>query len=82
MLNTFRKLKTDIGMSDGLSVISESTVFTGRITHAEKNLTKLDQNRTKELEVVKKELEEKTAEYASLNTKYRAAVARRDTLEN
>ena len=29
-------------MSDNLSVISENTVFTGKITHAEKNLTKLD----------------------------------------
>ena len=40
-----------MGMSsDGLSVISENTVFTGKITHAEKNLTKLDNNRTKEME--------------------------------
>ena len=37
-------------MNDGLSVISETTVFTGKITHAEKNLTKLDQNKAKELE--------------------------------
>lgn len=30
-------------MNDGLSVISETnTVFTGKITHAEKNLSKLD----------------------------------------
>ena len=69
-------------MSDGLSVISENTVFTGKITHAEKNLSKLDQNRTKELEQVKKELEEKIVDYHNLNTKYKAAVARRDTLED
>ena len=38
-------------MNDGLSVISEvNSVFTGKITHAEKNLTKLDSNKTKELE--------------------------------
>ena len=69
-------------MGDGLSVISENTVFTGKITHAEKNLSKLDQNRTKELETLKKEFEEKKEELASIKTKYKAAVARRDTLEN
>jgi len=46
-------------MNDGLSVISETnTVFTGKITHAEKNLNKMDQNRTKELELTRKELDE------------------------
>ena len=39
-------------MNEGLSVISENTVFTGKITHAEKNLSKLDQNKAKELERV------------------------------
>lgn len=70
------------GFNEGLSVISENTVFSGKITHAEKNLNKMDQNRTKELEQTKKELDEVKEELASLKTKYKAAVARRDTLEN
>lgn len=37
-------------MGDGLSVISENSVFTGKITHAEKNLTKLDQNKANQME--------------------------------
>lgn len=69
-------------MNEGLSVISENTVFTGKITHAEKNLSKLDQNKAKELERVQKELDERNDELKELKTKYKAAVARRDTLEN
>ena len=72
------------GFNDGLSVISEVTnsVFTGKITHAEKNLTKLDSNKSKELEQLRKENEETREEVKELKTKYKAAVARRDTLEN
>ena len=69
-------------MGDGLSVISENTVFTGKITHAEKNLTKLDQKKSKELEQLKKELDEKNDELNALKTKYKSVLARRDTLEN
>ncbi|CDW71896.1 UNKNOWN [Stylonychia lemnae] len=70
-------------MNDGLSVISETpSVFTGKITHAEKNLTKLNNNRTNELEQLRKELEETKDELNNVKTKYKAAVARRDTLEN
>ena len=58
------------------------TGFTGKITHAEKNLNKMEQNRAKELEKTLKELEETRDELNSLKTKYKAAVARRDTLEN
>lgn len=47
---TYRKLKIQNGMSDQLSVISENTVFTGKVTHAEKNLTKIDQSKAKELD--------------------------------
>lgn len=74
------KMGTSV-MTDGVSMISDNTVFAGKITHAEKNLTKLDQNKAKELERLYKELEEKSEELASLKTKYKAAVARRDTLE-
>jgi ElaB/YqjD/DUF883 family membrane-anchored ribosome-binding protein len=81
-------MKSDFGtsgsvMNDGLSVISEvPSVFSGKITHAEKNLTKLDTNKSKELELVKKELEETKEELKDVKNKYKAAVARRDTLEN
>ena len=41
--------------NDDLSVISETpSVFTGKVTHAERNLSKLEGNRAKELESVKK----------------------------
>lgn len=64
-----------------MTVISENTVFTGKITHAEKNLSKLEQNKAKELERLLKEVEQKDEEISSLKSKYKAAVARRDTLE-
>ena len=48
------------GGDDTLSVISETpSVFTGKITHAERNLTQMGGNRAKELESVKKALAEK-----------------------
>jgi len=69
--------------NDGLSVISETnSVFSGKVSHAEKNLSKLDNNRTKELEMVRKEFEEVKDELNGVKNKYKAAVARRDTLEN
>ena len=44
---------------DTLSVISETpSVFTGKVTHAERNLTQMGGNRAKELEQVKKSLVE------------------------
>lgn len=70
-------------MNDGLSVISETpSVFTGKITHAERVISKIDQNRTKENEILKKEIEEIKEELNNMKTKYKAAIARRDTLEN
>ncbi len=74
------------GFNDGLSVISETTGFGnatqfGRMTHAEKNLTKLENNRAKDLEKALKELDETREELGQLKTKHKAAVARRDTLE-
>ena len=73
-------------MNDGLSVISETTGFGamtqfGKISQAEKNLSKLENNRAKDLEKALKELEETKEELNQLKTKYKAAVARRDTLE-
>lgn len=51
------------------------------MTHAEKNLTKLENNRAKDLEKALKELDETREELGQLKTKHKAAVARRDTLE-
>ena len=45
------------GPDDTLSVISEvpnPSVFSGKITHAERNLTRMEGNRAKELETVKR----------------------------
>ena len=69
-----------MGGSDNLSVISENTV-TSKITFAEKNLSKMDNNRARELEKCQMDLDEAQQEIAELKVKYKAAIARRDTLE-
>lgn len=70
------------GGDDTLSVISETpTVFTGRVTHAEKNLSQMGGNRAKELEQTKRALAEREEELAALKTKHQASVARNKTLE-
>lgn len=67
---------------DTLSVISESpSVFTGKITNAERTLTQMGGNRAKELEQVKRSLVDKEEEFAQLKTKYHASLARNKTLE-
>jgi len=58
-----KKLKSQVGgggfngessmMTDNLSVISENTVFTGKITHAERNLTKLASKKGEDIEKLK-----------------------------
>lgn len=40
-------------MTEGMSVISENTVFTGKITHAERNLTKLASKKGEDLDKLK-----------------------------
>ena len=72
------------GPDDTLSVISEvpnPSVFSGKITHAERNLTRMEGNRAKELETVKRQLTEKDEEYQALKTKHTASLARMKTLE-
>ena len=67
---------------DTLSVISESpSVFTGKITHAEKTLTQMGGNRAKELENTKRALLAKEEEFAALKTKHAASLARNKTLD-
>ena len=52
---------------DDMSVISEApSVFTGKITHAERNLTKLEGNKAKEPELVKKQLQETNEELSQV----------------
>ena len=69
-------------MTDGMSVISENTVFTGKITHAERNLTKLATKKGEDVEKLKYQIEEQKEELAEVKQKYKGAVARRDTIEN
>jgi hypothetical protein len=42
----------------GLSVISEASVFTGKITHAEKNISKLGEKKKEDVDKLKYTLEE------------------------
>ena len=69
-------------MTDGLSVISENTVFTGKITHAEKNLSKVADKKREDMDKLKYQLDEQKEELLEVKKKYKAALARRDTLEN
>ena len=46
-------------MTDGgMSVISENTVFTGKITHAERNLSKLGEKKKEDVDKLKYQIEE------------------------
>lgn len=66
-----------------MSIMSETpSVFTGKITHAERNLTKMDANRAKDLEQAKLQLKEAQEEIANLKTKLSGVTARRDVVEN
>jgi DNA repair ATPase RecN len=68
---------------DMQSVISETpSVFTGKITHAERNLSKMEGNRAKELEMVKRQLDDTLNELSSAKQKLQATTARKDVLEN
>lgn len=58
------------------------SVFSGKVTHAERNLTKMDANRAKELETVKKQLADATEELAATKTKMQAVTARKDVIES
>jgi len=52
---------------DMQSVMSETpSVFSGKITHAERNLSKLEGNRAKELELAKRQLDDTLNELSSV----------------
>lgn len=84
-----KKYKAQLGfnaensiMTDGgLSVISEGSVFTGKITHAEKKIAQLGEKKKDDLDKLKFQIEELKEELVEVKTKYKAALARRDTLE-
>ena len=67
-------------MTEG-SVMTENTVFTGKITHAERNLNKLGDKKREDVDKLKYQIEEMKEEVSELKSKYKGAVARRDTLE-
>ena len=50
-------MMSSVNGDDNTSVVSENiSVFSGKLTHAEKNLNRLDANRGRELETVKNNL--------------------------
>mmetsp|Transcript_8442 Transcript_8442/g.12880 ORF Transcript_8442/g.12880 Transcript_8442/m.12880 type:complete len:135 (+) Transcript_8442:717-1121(+) len=65
----------------GVSMTSEASVFTGKVTHAERNLSKIGQKKRDDMDKLKYLLEETKEELVEAKTKYKAAIARRDTLE-
>lgn len=65
-----------------MSVMSGNSVFTGKITHAEKNLSKLGEKKKEDVDKLKFTVDELKEELKELKQKYQGAVARRDTLEN
>lgn len=54
-------------MTDGgMSIISENTVFTGKITHAERNLSKLNDKKREDVDKLKYQIEELNEELKEL----------------
>ena len=50
--------------------MSENTVFTGKITHAEKNLSKLGERKKEDLDKLKYTIEEQKEQIKELKQKY------------
>ena len=76
-LNAENSIMTD----GGLSVISEGSVFTGRVTHAEKKIHQLGEKKKDDLDKLKFQVDELKEELIEVKGKYKGALARRDTLE-
>lgn len=68
-------------MTDGLSVISEGSVFTGKVTHAEKKIAQLGEKKKDDIDKLKFQIEELKEELTEAKNKYKGAISRRDTLE-
>lgn len=65
-----------------MSMMSGNSVFTGKITHAEKNLSKLGEKKKEDVDKLKFTIDEQKEELKEMKQKYQGAIARRDTLEN
>lgn len=83
-----KKYKSQLGfnaessiMTDGLSVISEGSVFTGKVTHAERKIEQLGQKKRDDVDKLKFQVDELKEELIEAKSKYKGAIARRDTLE-
>lgn len=67
---------------NGQSMMSEApSVFTGKITHAERKITKIGEKKKEDIDRLKYTIEEQKEEIKEMKQKYSGAVARRDTLE-
>jgi predicted RNase H-like nuclease (RuvC/YqgF family) len=81
-----KRLKTGFGaegsmMTEGSIMTDNASVFTGKVTHAERNLNKMGEKKKEEVDKLKYQIEEMKEEITELKNKYKGAVARRDTLE-
>jgi hypothetical protein len=76
-----RKARATNG-DDTLSVISEApSMFSGKISHAERNLSNVASAKQKEMELMRLDYNNSIDEIATLKKKLSACLARRDTLE-
>lgn len=84
-----KKLKAQLGITHENSIMTElsasaseaPTVFTGKITNAERKISQLGNNKREELEKLREKVDEQHAELDDVRKKWKAAIARRDTLE-
>jgi phage shock protein A len=75
-----QSMMTDGGASIA-SLGDNASVFTGKITHAEKKIAKIGDKKKEDLEKLRYTIEEQQAELTEVKQKYKGAIARRDTLE-
>ena len=68
-------------MTEGGTSIGGDTVFTGKVTHAERNLNRMNLKKKEDVDKLKFTVDEQKEELNELKRKYKAALARRDTLE-
>ena len=69
-------------MTEGASIASEASVFTGKITHAERKISQIGEKKRDDIDQLKFKIEEQKEEINEIKLKYKGAVSRRDTLEN
>ena len=74
-------MMTNDGAQSVAAMSDVQTVFTGKVTHAERAITKIQQTKGVDLEKLRLTIDEQKEEIKELQTKFKAATARRDTLE-